>query len=243
MSAPRVILDHAPPGGLFSGALLLLPADRAHYLGRVLRLGPGAHVEVSAPGSGAWLAEVAHDGHGALGLRLIAEAERAVPESRPLVLVQGMLKGEKMDLVIQKATELGVGRIVPVVTERGIVRETRKLDRWRMIAREAARQSGGAEPPAIDEPVALADALRALAPDSAYFFHEGDAAPLAPAEAVPGMGEVAAVVGPEGGFSPAEAALARDLGLQTRSLGSRILRAETAGIVSVALLGFMLRSE
>jgi 16S rRNA (uracil1498-N3)-methyltransferase len=178
-----------------------------------------------------------------------------------LTLVQGILKGEKMDMVIQKATELGVKEIIPAVTERSQIRHTRKVGRWRKIAEEASRQSGRTIIPVVHEPIEF-NSLFAVyypLPSSGFIFWEEGGlspaeafqrikckntdAPLNPALVMGEHGEVNSklflAVGPEGGFSEKEVNLAASKGLITVSLGKRILRAETAAISAVALIQFL----
>jgi 16S rRNA (uracil1498-N3)-methyltransferase len=141
---------------------------------------------------------------------------------------------------VQKATELGAARIVPFAAERSVVRLDRdrgeeRARRWRRIAEEAARQCGRADVPDVAAPLPLDAALATLAPGAVpVVFHPGGA-PLA-ALAAPGPAGVAAVVGPEGGLTGGEVAACERAGALRAGLGPRVLRAETAAIVAVALL-------
>ena len=146
-----------------------------------------------------------------------------------------------MDFLVQKSSELGVARIVPVVTERSVARpdaDAGKRARWEKIAREAARQCGRADLPIVDPPVALAQALGGPnLPARRLALFEGERrlslrAALAGIEAA----ATALLIGPEGGFAPAELAVARAAGFEAVGLGERILRVETAAIVAVALV-------
>ncbi len=210
--------------------------DARHYLRDVLRLGPGAAVEVFDGRGGAWEATVL-DGFEAVAL---GDRRAAPPAPAAVWLLLALAKGEKLDLVVQKATELGVARVVPFAAERSVVRlEPRKgeerAERWRRIAAEAARQCGRADVPEIAAPTALVDALGALPPGfAAFVFHPGGA-PLSGAAPSP-AGGYAAVIGPEGGLTEAELAACARAGARPASLGPRVLRAETAAIVAVALL-------
>ncbi len=174
-----------------------------------------------------------------------------------LRLLQGILKGQKMDLVIQKTTELGVTEVWPLVTARTQVNETRKLDRWKKIAVEAARQCGRPVAPAIMEPVTFAGFFDFLgccpAPKDEVgmiFWEEGGSGlkELAHFPFQKGGHEdqtagkvrnISVAVGPEGGFSRQEASLAVEKGFYLASLGPRILRAETAAIMAVGLAQFL----
>jgi 16S rRNA (uracil1498-N3)-methyltransferase len=150
-----------------------------------------------------------------------------------LVLAPAILKGGRMDLVVEKATELGVTRIVPVICRHGVARGAR-TERWRRIAVAAAKQCGRTHVPVVDAPAPLAAVLGAPWPGLRLLAWEAerertlDRLPAAAAAVV-------VVVGPEGGFAPAEVAEARARGFETFASGPRILRAETAAITAVAL--------
>lgn len=157
-----------------------------------------------------------------------------------VTLLQGVARGERMDLVLQKATELGVARIVPVLADRSVVRlderqAQRKVEHWRAVTIAACEQSGRSRLPAIEPPRALIDAI-AL---------PGLAAPrlvLVPGSPIPlgalarGTDAATLLIGPEGGLTDAEAVAANRAGFEPRSLGPRILRTETAAIAALAVL-------
>ena len=179
-------------------------------------------------------------------IAVMAEVEPARPESPlDLTLAIAVLKNEKFDLVIQKATELGVKRIVPLDTERGDVRlrddAQKRLTRWRRIALEAAKQSGRAWVPQIDAPLAFKHMLQPAGENQGItrlMFSERAGQSLS--EATNSFGQqpkkIIAVVGPEGGWTDDEIGRAREGLWQIVTLGGRTLRAETAGITVVALL-------
>jgi 16S rRNA (uracil1498-N3)-methyltransferase len=179
-----------------------------------------------------------------------------------IILVQGLLKGQKMDMIIQKATELGVKEIIPVITERSQPRETRKIARCRKIAEEASRQSGRSMIPVVYEPkefnqfLAQLDQLRRNGEmekgrhremNGFIFWEEGG---ISLKEAVPKMSllqirrvtdsPIHLVIGPEGGFTKEEIAIAKEKGFIITTLGRRILRAETAAISAITLIQFLL---
>ena len=150
-----------------------------------------------------------------------------------LVLAPALLKGTRMDLVVEKATELGVRRLAPVLTRHAVSR-TGHGERWRRIAVAAAKQSGRTRVPDIDDPVPLADLLAAPWPGLRLVPWEGDVEDRV--SALPDRAaDVVAVVGPEGGLAEDEMALARAHGFVPLTLGPRRLRAETAAIVISAL--------
>jgi 16S rRNA (uracil1498-N3)-methyltransferase len=233
MTARRVFL---PPDRISAGRATLT-AEAAHYLRDVLRLTAGAEVEVF-DGEGGSYAGRLEEGHLALALGPRREARPALS----LWLVIALAKGEKMDLVVQKATELGATGLAPFAGERSVVRlepdkGEARAERWRRIAAEAARQCGRADVPAVPAPSSLGEALAAIPVNHARFvFHPGGA-PLpevgGPGGAVAG---VVAVVGPEGGLTEAEVEACEAAGAHRTSLGPRVLRAETAALAATALL-------
>ena len=176
---------------------------------------------------------------------LIVEIAGSMKESTlSILLLPAILKGQKMDFVIQKAVELGVARIKPLITGRTEVGETRKLDRWRKISMEAARQCGRCLVPPVDGPETFRRYFEAGPPpsgaDGGIIFWEGGGAGLkALSERLRGAKRIAVAVGPEGGFSAEEAGLAAEKGFYVATLGPRILRAETAAILSVGLVQFL----
>ena len=157
-----------------------------------------------------------------------------------LTLVQGVARSDRMDTIIQKATELGAARILPVLAARSVVRldgqqAGRKLAHWRAVAVAACEQSGRARPPLIEPPRPLPDTLAQLGTDTARLRLEPSAErSLASIEA--GRRRVALLVGPEGGLAPEESTLADGAGFEPRALGPRILRTETAALVALALV-------
>jgi 16S rRNA (uracil1498-N3)-methyltransferase len=256
-----------PPADILKRQRIVLSAEKSHYLLNVLRAGKGDRFTVIDGRGGSYLAEIADivrqgssgqaspPGSPALLAVIEIRGEPAAADAGDpcgLVLCQGLLKGEKMDLVIQKATELGVSGIQPLVTERCIVRHTRKVPRWRKIAEEAAEQCGRATIPAIHEPQDLATFLAAPCSPSGIILWEQGGLPLAEAlarlttllsarhpvsatDAGRSRGTFAVIVGPEGGLSGSEVMEAQSRGFVPVTLGSRTLRAETAAIVGIAL--------
>jgi 16S rRNA (uracil1498-N3)-methyltransferase len=229
MTGRRVFL---PPDRIGEGRAALTP-EAAHYLRDVLRLGPGAEVEVFDGEGASWPGRLEE---GLLALRL--GPRREARPALSLWLLPALAKGEKMDLVVQKATELGATVLAPWAAERSVVRldgekGEARAERWRRIAAEAARQCGRADVPAIHAPGTLGEALATVPAGHARFvFHPGGA-PL-PAAASPAG--VVAVVGPEGGLTAAEVEACERAGAVRASLGPRVLRAETAAVVATALL-------
>lgn len=212
------------------GEVLRLSEEEGHHVHKVLRGRPGDRIEVV-------------DGAGRLFVaQLLGGREAAVLEERTtargdegeVVLYQAVPKGRHMDLVVEKATELGVTRVVPLSTERGVVRLSEgdgKVLRWRRLAEAAARQSLRLRIPEVTEVVSFPEAVRE-AGETGVLLHNGIELP--PLEDLVSGVAVGLFVGPEGGFSDGELAIAREAGLSLASLGPYRLRSETAGMVAVA---------
>ena len=241
MSLPRFFL----PSG-WSGGRVPLDAGDLHHLVTVLRAAPGRRIAVVTPDGCESVVRI--DRCDDAGVWASPE-ERSGPAWTPSVtLFQGIAKNPAMDLVVQKATEIGVARIVPFFAERSVVRldAARSVDRrerWERIAGEAAKQSGRAGVPRMETPATLAEALDPLAAfeRSLLFCEEGEAPGVAEALAGADRGSsVAVVVGPEGGLSAGEVASLEAVGARRAALGPTVLRTETAGIVAVTLAMFVL---
>jgi 16S rRNA (uracil1498-N3)-methyltransferase len=221
-----------------------LSAEDQGYLVRVRRLRAGDPFEVFDGKGGRYPAIVD------AGLQTATLGPRqpdTAPAALSLELWQGMPKSDKLELVIQKATELGVARLVPLVTRHAVgrldpERLPKRLERWNRIAAEAARQSGRSDVPDILPPSGFDAFLTRASGAPAALVYEGEAEgslwaflSSRAAHASPGTIVVLAV-GPEGGFAPEEVDAARRAGIPLLSLGERILRTETAAIVVCALV-------
>ncbi|HZZ86187.1 MAG TPA: 16S rRNA (uracil(1498)-N(3))-methyltransferase [Anaeromyxobacteraceae bacterium] len=225
---------HLPRSAISGDRARLEPRD-LHYLTGVLRLAPGAPLEVFDGEGGAFQGTLG-EGEVLLGPRRAAPAPAAV-----IWLAFALARGEKNDLVVQKTTELGATRLLPFQAERSVVRldaarGRERGARWRRIAEEAARQCGRAEVPAVDAPASLAEVLgRAPAGFRRLLLHPGAGEPFA--EACQGAAEgFLAVTGPEGGLTEGEVEACLAAGARAVSLGPRVLRAETAALTVAALL-------
>ncbi len=216
-----------------------LPAALAHHAVRVLRLKTGTEVILFDGSGGQYPATLLIDGKKAaarLGPHESTEAEL----TGQITLVQGMASGEKMDWVIEKAVELGAARVVPVAAQRSVLqlsgeRLTKRLDHWRRIAQAASEQCGRNRIMEVVPPLTLQQYLAAstLPPASILFCHPGSTLTLAQVAQAAGNA-LALVVGPEGGWSDEELALAESHNLTTVGFGSRVLRTETAGLALIA---------
>jgi len=225
---------------------VLITGAEARHLARVLRLRPGDQVcllDNSGARHTARLQRVADDRVEAVIIATSGREEEG--ESWPLHLGLGLLKGSKMDLVMQKATELGVAGLHPFVSRHCVVEKTSpgRRQRWERIVREACKQCGRPAVPPCAEPVPF-DLLLAEAKSFDLklicWENEGAAALAEKVRGAGGAGSVLILVGPEGGFAAGEIDLAREAGFSPVTLGRRILRAETACLAAVAIVQFLL---
>jgi 16S rRNA (uracil1498-N3)-methyltransferase len=224
-SLPRLFVHEA----LAEGVCLELDGSQANYLGNVLRLGPGAELLVFDGSSGEWLARIAEAGRKRMALAVERRTREA--ETIPDVwLAFAPVKRAQTDWLVEKATELGAARLVPVITRRTMV-EWVKLERLEAIAIEAAEQCGRTRLPDIAGPVPLARLLE-VEGRTLYFADEAGGEPAAGAFQ-PGPATI--LTGPEGGFTDEERGAIRSAtGAVAISLGPRILRAETAALAALA---------
>ena len=228
-----------PPEQL-SQPLVKLTPEQARYLGAVLRLRPGEEIEVF-DGKGArfraWLEE------DAAALRLAEPLLEGPLRAVDVVLVQALAKGEKMDVVVQKATELGATRVMPLASDRAVVRldagrGAGKAERWRRIAQEAARQCGRSDVPRVDEPCGWDGVFALLRDEPARrgLLLDPEQRELRLGQAARGARRVLIAVGPEGGFSPEERERAVRGGMLSVGLGPLVLRTETAGLAALSVV-------
>ncbi len=220
-----------------------ITGEKARYLTSVLRCRRGDDLTVFAGGADCFKTTILKIGRQEVIVEVTEKLLCNVESPVRIILAQALLKGEKMDLVIQKTTELGVAEIMPVITSRSQLRETRKSGRWRKIAEEASRQSGRNVIPVVHEPIGFGNIFSDHASlfNAGLILYEGNGVRLSKAaEALKQASGLLVVIGPEGGFTGEEIALAGGKGLLVVSLGQRILRAETAAISAVALVQFLL---
>jgi 16S rRNA (uracil1498-N3)-methyltransferase len=228
----------APPSAFnFSKRIVTLTADEARHLREVLRLKQGDEVQVFDGAGREFRAVVAQARREFAELEMRDEIEPLKPESPlQMTLAVALLKGEKFDLVVQKGTELGVNRFIPLVTRYADIRlrdeadAVKRVTRWQRIALEAAKQCGRAVVPEISLPVAFTLVINE---GSCFMFSERDGAPLNTNLSIKA---ITAIVGSEGGWSDEELDEARAAEVPIVTLGGRVLRAETAAIVATVLL-------
>jgi 16S rRNA (uracil1498-N3)-methyltransferase len=235
----RTIRVLAPGLPVFGGGFQL-PTGAATHVARVLRLVAG-DVLVLFDGAGQEAAATITEIRGT-SVHVSAAAPVVVERESPLrlTLVQGVSRGERMDLVMQKATELGVARLVPVMTERSVVKldaaqAAKRLQHWQGVVAAACEQSGRAWLPEVLPPQPLLKWLAqpAAADESRFLLHPGS---TTRARDLPALRSATLLIGPEGGLSPQEREAALQSGFQDLSLGPRILRTETAALAALAAL-------
>lgn len=232
------------------GEVIELPESESRHISRVLRLNVGDPVELL-------------DGHGRVFSAVLVETGRRVrakiidmhseqdPEGVSLVIGQGQLKGQKMDTVVQKCTELGVVRLVPFWSSRcqgklADLQGAKKLERYQRIVEAACKQCSRPGLMTVDSPCAFTEMLAAF-PEAEgrlrlLFWEEERDISLHDFAIPTTVREVVAVLGPEGGLTPREAEEARAHGWRTVSLGTRILRAETATLTAASILQFLVKN-
>ncbi|AVO43627.1 16S rRNA (uracil(1498)-N(3))-methyltransferase [Phreatobacter cathodiphilus] len=224
---------------LAEGAIIACGADQANYLLNVMRLDDGARIAVFDGASGEWAARLRRSGKRSLSLA-VEERLRPQPEAGDLRLLFAPLKHARLDYMVQKAVEMGVSRLVPVITRRTQASRVNS-ERMRANAVEAAEQCGILAVAGCDDAQPLTTALAALPDDVLLVFCDESAAIANPVEALraagPAEGGLAVLIGPEGGFSEEERVLiARRPRTLALSLGPRILRADTAAVAALAVV-------
>jgi len=238
---------YVPSAEIARRTAVRLSDEKAHHVLTVTRAAAGTRLVVFDGEGRQYQATVSDVRKKAVLIDIVDELPNTAELDNHYVLCAAILKGEKMDMVVQKATELGVMEIWPVVSERTIVKETRRLERWRKIAEESCEQCGRSKLPVIHEPVALKDFFAQHTALSGFVFWEEGGLPLA--EAYQTVFEkrldadarqpVHVLIGPEGGMTHDEIGHATATGLMVTTLGRRILRAETAAIVALGLVQYV----
>ncbi len=230
------------------GDIALLPAGESRHICRVLRLSKGDAIELLDGRGGVYAAVLIETGK-RVRARILGPAVRAAGGRRELVVGQGLLKGSKMDTVVQKCTELGVRRLVPLFSRRSQGRpdETqsrKKQERYRRIVEAACKQCCRAEPMTVEPPIDSLEFLMRHSEDPAtarlLFWEEEKQMTLRDVTLDSTCGRAVIVLGPEGGLAEEEVRCARERGWQIVSLGSLILRAETATLTAVSIVQFLM---
>ncbi|MBQ4332617.1 MAG: 16S rRNA (uracil(1498)-N(3))-methyltransferase [Clostridia bacterium] len=233
---PRFFIDYT----LSVGDTAVIEGADARHIAGALRMTPGESLTLCDGRGTDYTCTICTVERERVTLSVEAAAPTTAEPSLAVTLYMGLPKGDKMELIIQKAVELGVTAIVPVATGRSIVRldqkdAAKKQTRWQKIAVEAAGQSGRGIIPTVEIPMAWKQALERLAQENTLLCYEGGGAPIGQL-VTPADRAVSLVVGPEGGFDPAEVEAVTAAGGRIATLGPRILRCETAPIAAIAVL-------
>lgn len=234
----RALLDVPTP----APQRLTVGGERFHHLAHVLRIAPGDAVEVFDGRGRAFVARVEHVGESSL--ELVLGEERSETEGRAITILQGLPKGDKMEWIVEKATELGATAIAPVETTRAVVkldaaRGDKKRERWQRIAEEAARQCRRSDVPVVFAPARLQDAVAALPENTRVLVLDEEERAVRLGEALRQLGPdipLALVIGPEGGLAREEVEALLRRGAVPVSLGKNILRTETAALAALSVL-------
>ena len=240
---PRFFIDQP----LCSGAGIALPAGPARHV-QVLRLQPGAAITLFNGQGGEWAASVTQMGRSEVAVQVGAHVDVDRELALPVTLALGMPANERMDALVEKATELGVSGIQPLLCERSVLRLSgeralKKVAHWQAVALSACEQSGRTRVPRVAPVCSLTEWLREP-PEAGvvrWMLSLREAGPL-PATALSAVG-VVCLSGPEGGLTPAEEGAAGAAGFVAISLGSRVLRADTAPLAVLAHLGLTVQGR
>lgn len=235
MRIPRIY----QPVPLSPHQTLELDGQAAAHVTRVLRLKPGDDLLVFNGAGGEFQATVAAVERRSASIRIGTFIDRNVESPLDLVLVQGVSRGERMDYTVQKAVELGVSRIIPVMTERTVVnlkgeRQQRRKEHWQAVANSACEQCGRTTVPEIAPIQSLHDWLGAPNEGVKLVLHHRAESGLM--ESIDSRTTITLLIGPEGGLSPAEITASQSAGYLPLSLGPRVLRTETAAVTALSIL-------
>ena len=235
------------------GNHIFIDGPDVNHIRNVLRMNPGEEVNVTdGSGEKVYRCAIASIGEDKVELNIMWAQEKGMELPSKIYLFQGLPKSDKMELIIQKAVELGVYEIIPMATARAVVKldqkkAAAKVKRWQAISESAAKQSKRLLIPEVKEPVKFSEALK-LASDldvrlNPYELAEGMDGTRRIIQSVKPGQSVAVFIGPEGGFEEAEVELAKEAGFQAITLGRRILRTETAGMTVLSILMYQLEEN
>ncbi|TEB07225.1 Ribosomal RNA small subunit methyltransferase E [Pelotomaculum schinkii] len=231
------------PEQVKAGRVTITGPDVVHIV-KVLRLEPGDTLTVLDGRGMVYEAVIEQAGRESVVCAVVSESNAGGAPALRITLVQGLPKNDKMDLIVQKATELGVCRLIPLICDRSVVKLAGdkplcRLERWQRIAREAAKQCRRPDVPEVLPPAGWEEALAGMPDNTAAVipWEEENQESLKKVLGVSGpWGDIYVFIGPEGGFTPAEVELARSHGVRPVTLGPRILRTETAGLAVLAII-------
>ena len=224
--------------GAVKNDLVKIKGSDFHHIVRVLRLDVGDKITLFEDGV-EHLSEISEIGSKELIARILSTQKAQTDSPLNITLCQALAKGDKLDLVVEKTTELGISEFMPIKTERTQIKETKRLKRWAKIASEASKQSGRTAIPSISDPIEFSEALALKQSDTlGILFYEHCINPLKK-EDLTGSESIMLFIGPEGGFTDEEVTRAESSGYLIRGLGPRTLRTETAGIMAVGIIQYL----
>ena len=232
-----------------SGDKIWIEGGDVNHMKNVLRMKLHEKAEISDGESRTYLCEVEAYEEDVAVLHILEEMEADTEPASKLYLFQGLPKSDKMELIVQKAVELGVYQVIPVAMKRSVVRlddkkAAKKADRWNSIAESAAKQAGRNQIPEVTMPLSYKEALKMAEELDAillpYELAGGMEATREVIRQIKSGQSVGIFIGPEGGFEPEEVDVAVSRGAKVITLGKRILRTETAGLATLAVLMFEL---
>lgn len=230
------------------GDTAIIEGDDVKHIYKVLRLSEGDKVNINNCEGTEYEAVILSVDKKSVNVKLLSELQYSNESPIDITLFQGLPKSSKMDIIVQKTTELGVNEIIPIITERVVVRselsEFHKTDRWKRIALEACKQSKRTIIPKVEAPIEFRELLERLEAFDLvvvpYENENGFGMKTLTKEIHKSIKTVAIIIGPEGGFEEEEINTLKQKGCHIITLGKRILRTETAGFVCVSLLQYEL---
>ncbi len=230
-----------PPQSI-DGDTIVVSGSQAHHLRTVLRIRPGQTIELFDGTGAVYRTEILKNSENSVECRITGKVVESARPDFPLTLAQGILKGKKMDLILQKATELGVDTLMPVLTRycRQQKNLERRMQRWQRIVLESCKQCGRPTPMRITPVIDLGDLPVASYHYPLLCWEDERQATVYP-ELFTAPGKVLLLIGPEGGFHQQEVDWAGDKGFQPVTLGPLVLRAETAAIAAVGIIQYLTR--
>jgi 16S rRNA (uracil1498-N3)-methyltransferase len=221
---------------------IIIQGENARYLSSVLRLKPGELITIFDGQGNRYTSRICTIHKKEVTAEKIKQEQYSAESPLSVTLVQGIPKADKMDLIVQKTTELGINKIIPLITRYSQVKHTTKVERWRKIALSASRQSGREKVPFIAEPILFRDFFSTYKNTNGLIFSEKEENRKL-REVLTGFKnfkEITLIVGPEGGFSQEEVTSSIEKGFTAVSLGTRILRTETAPITVLSIIQYEL---
>ena len=234
------------------GETAVITGSDVNHISRVLRMAPGEELSLSDGEGTNYYCAITEISRDEVRLKVIGSWPSFSELPVRIYLYQGLPKAGKMDTIIQKAVELGVYKIIPVQTARSVAKieekkEAKKQTRWQSISESAAKQAGRAIIPEVGSSLSFEEAINACKAHDAvlipYEKAEGMEQARQLVRSLHGCREIGILIGPEGGFEESEVALAQSAGAHTMSLGHRILRTETAGMMVLSIIMFELETD